>query len=108
MAGGSKLPTLTILSRLEELFIYPGRSKLERILPDYLRQRRWFGSKTRTIRSAILHTIVPIPTPERTAFYNLVQVQYAEGSPELYALPLIFIGTDQGEELLEKKHAMVA
>ena len=104
----AELPTLTVAGNWEEVFQAPGRSALERLLPDYLRRRRWFGGKTRTVRSATLRDTVPIPGSTATVFYNLVLVEYADGGPELYALPLTFAGGAVAEKLLETSPQVVA
>ncbi|HMF16453.1 MAG TPA: putative maltokinase [Gemmataceae bacterium] len=96
---GREVPTLTAARNWEEVIQPRGRSALERLLPDYLRRRRWFGGKTKRIRSATLRDTIPIPGSPATVFYNLVLVEYADGVPELYALPLTFAGGDHAEQL---------
>ncbi|HEY3788438.1 MAG TPA: putative maltokinase, partial [Urbifossiella sp.] len=66
----------------------PSRRQLERLLPGFLASRRWFGGKARTIRSAHIADVIPIrPTP---VSYAVVQVNYNEGEPEQYLIPLGF------------------
>lgn len=65
------------------------REGLPRLLPEYLIQQRWFGGKARTIESAAVLDLLPIPVDQHTAFLILAQVKYAEGEDDLYALPLI-------------------
>jgi len=59
MATRNEPAVLTIQGTWEELFGNE-RSALERILPDYLRPRRWFGGKTKDIRSVTLKHVIPI------------------------------------------------
>src|SRR5262249_22674961 len=85
------------------------RSALERILPDYLRPRRWFGGKTKDIRSVTLQNVIPIPSSISTVFYNLVQVGYVDGTLDLYAVPLAFASGTHVQDLLENSpHAIAA
>jgi maltose alpha-D-glucosyltransferase/alpha-amylase len=54
-------------------------------LPAYLKTRRWFQGKDRTIRTIdILDTI---PIPDTSAQLLLGQVEYTDGDPEIYVLP---------------------
>ncbi len=57
---------------------------LERVLPGYLRTRRWFGGRSRRIQEVTVVDSIPLGD----AVIKMVQVAYREGEPELYALPL--------------------
>jgi len=71
-----------------------------RFLPDHLRSRRWFRSKTRSIRSiSIVETVRLLPG--RSAIF-IVQVVFSEGDMETYALPLSVAQGLEASELLEK------
>ena len=66
--------------------------RFESLLPDYLVHRRWFRSKSRRIRSTSIEDVVPVGGSGRTApvgYVALVQVEYTEGDPETYVLPLV-------------------
>ena len=108
MATRNEPAVLTIQGNWEELFGNE-RSALERILPDYLRPRRWFGGKTKDIRSVTLQHAIPIPSSISTVFYNLVQVGYVDGALDQYAVPLTFASGTHAQDLLENSpHAVVA
>ncbi|HVR30675.1 MAG TPA: maltose alpha-D-glucosyltransferase, partial [Thermoanaerobaculia bacterium] len=68
-------------------------ARLARVLQDDLPKRRWFRAKARTARSTRLRDLVPVPldVPEREAvgLVALAEVQYSEGEPETYAIPLV-------------------
>jgi maltose alpha-D-glucosyltransferase/alpha-amylase len=68
----------------------PGRTALAEALPAYLRGRRWFAGKARSIRQVELPDTVPLPTEAGPVFLTLVRVEFAEGEPEVYAVPLAF------------------
>src|SRR5262249_2358810 len=109
MAAWSEAPTLKVQGSWVEILQPPGRGALERLLPDYLCGCRWFGGQTRAIPAATLRQAIPIPASANTIFYNLVLVEYFDGKPELYALPLAFIGGAPAEKLLEHHpHAVLA
>ncbi len=56
------------------------------VLPDFLVRQRWFGGKSRHIRSTRIVDWTGIDRPK--AALALVQVQYESGAPETYFLPL--------------------
>lgn len=70
----------TIWTRLQD--------ELRQALPEFLRARRWFGGKTRHIRSVESVDAIPIPHPGAAAVL-LIQVNYAEGPAEKYTVPLV-------------------
>ncbi|MGH7506398.1 MAG: maltose alpha-D-glucosyltransferase [Longimicrobiales bacterium] len=82
-------------SKLEELVTGRGRAQLERALPGFLLGRRWFQGKARTIRNLSLADVVPVPATGRDARLALIHVEYVEGDPEMYVLPLA-LGMGEG------------
>ncbi|MEO5753299.1 MAG: maltose alpha-D-glucosyltransferase [Chthoniobacterales bacterium] len=79
--------TLDAEPNFAALLSHSYRSQLEReILPDYLRTCRWFGAKARSIRE--MRIIEQIPVAENAGQLWLVQVDYTDGAPEIYALPV--------------------
>ncbi len=67
------------------------RRSLDAALPAFLRQRRWFVSKARHVQAARIRDEVLVRTPDRASgerAYALVRVDFTEGEPEHYALPL--------------------
>src|SRR5262249_8940037 len=83
-----QLPTLQIAGTLENLFMGESRVALEAILPTYLKERRWFGGKARKMKSVQLLEAIPAHCGPSEAYITLVQVDYAEGDPDMYVLPL--------------------
>lgn len=64
---------------------------LERLLPTVLPARRWFASKARTLRNARVAGRIPINQPgaaKGSRMLTLVKTEFAEGEPEIYAMPL--------------------
>ena len=83
-------PRLDVEGRWEALFEDDTVRALERILPDYLVARRWFGSKARTLKTVELVEHIPFDYDDTTAMITFVQCTYTEGQPERYLLPLAF------------------
>jgi maltose alpha-D-glucosyltransferase / alpha-amylase len=96
-------PRLTVSGSWDRLLRGPARHRLEDVLPAYLRPRRWFGSKTRRIKGTEVTEALSIPasTPDQApvAYLCLVRVEFADGDPETYALPLAFATGDQADDL---------
>jgi maltose alpha-D-glucosyltransferase / alpha-amylase len=85
------------------------RPLLNDILADYLRPRRWFGGKARRIRSVQVVDALDASTDELPAYIALVRVEYVDGDPETYVLPLALAGGKRAQRLMkEHPHAVVA
>lgn len=65
------------------------QNELERALPDFIKARRWFGGKTRAVRSVEIADIVPIPHPAIAAAIVVARVNYSEGPSDAYTVPLL-------------------
>ncbi len=95
---GAELPALEIDGTFEDLFTDRGLATLEDVLPGHMQSRRWFRSKARRIKTVEVVDAIPVPMVEettpgqptegRTAVLTLVHVEYTEGDPETYSLPL--------------------
>jgi maltose alpha-D-glucosyltransferase/alpha-amylase len=97
----TQLPCLTVTDSWEHVFQGRGKVALEAILPNYLRARHWFGGKTRHMTSASLREVMPLSWAPSLAFVTLVQVEYAEGEPDLYVLPLTYATGEQAVQMQE-------
>jgi maltose alpha-D-glucosyltransferase/alpha-amylase len=108
-AAEAQLPVLTAAGDWEKVFTNTARDALEEALPEYLKQRRWFGGKARKIRRTEITQDFRVTYGEKAAHVCLVRVEYGEGTPETYLLPLAFAAGDQAVHLLEEApHAVVA
>ena len=70
----------------EEVFSDSVQADLARLLPSFLRGRPWFLSRNRRIRAVELADVMHLP--ETSAYILLVRVEFDEGEPEIYQLPL--------------------
>ncbi len=96
LPGDLEPPTVAVGGQWTALLRGPGRERLAAALPDALRQQRWFGGKAREIRSVTITDVIPVGAKDRPAFHVLlVQVEYVDGEPEEYVLPITFA---EGEE----------
>ncbi len=79
---------LVVTERWERILEREARSSLEARLPDVLKARRWFAGKARAIQSVRIVESVPIPVGSSAVFLLFVLVEYEDGAPQLYTLPL--------------------
>jgi len=89
-----------------------GRGALERVLGKYMASRRWFRGKARVRKASTIVDAVPFPGREgapATYWMLLVRVEYSEGAPETYVLPVGFATGEQAKHLQERcGHAVIA
>jgi maltose alpha-D-glucosyltransferase/alpha-amylase len=93
-----EIPVLVTDGSWEHIFEGRPLEQLERILPGFLRGRRWFSGKGRRIRTARVAEAVPIQHEQRTSYLVLVRVEYTEGDPETYALAMAFTLAQREED----------
>ena len=84
----------------ESVFAAAGRLFEERMLPDHLPRQRWFGSKSRSILGTNITDWGTFGPSGKLALAT-VQVNYAEGTPENYLLPLSLLFGDAADTLRE-------
>jgi maltose alpha-D-glucosyltransferase / alpha-amylase len=89
-------PTVTVSGAWTALLRGPGRERLEAVLPDVLQGQRWFGGKAREVRATTVTEVLPIgPKDDPTLHVLVVHVDYVDGHPEEYLVPITFA---EGEE----------
>ncbi len=104
-----QVPTLAVAGGWESLLRKETKSPLEKYLPEFLRPRRWFGGKARRIKSVEIEEAIPVPHDGRASYAALLHVEYTEGDPETYLLPLAFATGEGAQEIAEQTpHMMVA
>ena len=107
------LPSLVAPARGTRSSIATTGNGSTRCCPRLLRSRRWFGAKGRRVtrgahrRRRRAAAAVPLeratrscdaPRPARIAF---VEVEYLDGEPETYVLPIAFVPGAAGERFIE-------
>jgi len=104
-----RVPALRVAGGWEQLFRKEAKTGLEKILPDYLKTRRWFGGKARRIKSVSIRESVPLPGTDPPSALLLVQVEYSDVEPETYSFPVAFAtGEHAARVQRESPHAVVA
>ena len=78
------------------------RRELEAALPGYLPTRRWFGAKARRVKAVQVVEAVPVEYLGATALVTTVlHVEFFDGDPERYLLPLAAMHMDPEGEIRE-------
>jgi maltose alpha-D-glucosyltransferase / alpha-amylase len=109
--SGEAVPLIESPARLDALLTGAGATSLMRLMPAYLRARRWFRSKARRIKSVSLHDSVPFNVVGADAALVVLNVEYTQGEAEHYLLPLALAraaGDEQQRIAREQPQAVVA
>ena len=75
-----------LVTSWEDVFSEEVQAALARVMPAFLRSRPWFLSRNRRIRLTDFADIVRLP--ETNSYLLLLRVEFDEGEPEIYQLPL--------------------
>ncbi|WP_373058159.1 maltose alpha-D-glucosyltransferase [Zunongwangia sp. H14] len=85
-----------------ELLQMKVQTKLEtKVLPVYLNSCRWFGGKSRVIQNISVNNKIDIPVKELPATLITIEINYNDGLPEVYQLPMAFVPYHKEEEIRE-------
>jgi maltose alpha-D-glucosyltransferase / alpha-amylase len=104
-----ELPVAAVAENWEELFRKEGQSQLLSLLLPYIRHRRWFGGKARKVQRAVLGNAIHFPCKSESAYLALVQLEYTEGEPDIYVVPLkCASGSDAENVLQNSRQAAIA
>jgi maltose alpha-D-glucosyltransferase/alpha-amylase len=102
-------PTLSVTGEGKDLYRRGKKPALEAALLGYIRQRRWFSGKARYIRSSEIEDVVAIPYDNSTAHIILIRIDYSEGEPETYLVPVTLAwGEEAGQVIDELPQAVIA
>ncbi len=93
--GAEELPLIHAKS-WGEVFADRNREVLSSAILRYVRSRRWFGGKARTVNTvAILETV---PLNREAGTLVVVEIDYTEGEPDRYLLPLAMAQARRADE----------
>jgi len=103
------LPEIDLTGGWEGVVAEKARPALENVLPRYLRDRRWFGGKARKIKQTKIVDAVQVPGDQWPVYVTFVRVEYTEGEPETYLLPLTFAAGESGQAVTKSApHSVLA
>ncbi|HEY4640511.1 MAG TPA: maltose alpha-D-glucosyltransferase [Thermoanaerobaculia bacterium] len=90
----------------EEVFADRNRTALGRALETYVRSRRWFSGKARTITS--LQVTETVALPNDAGQLTFLRIDYADGEPETYLLPLAIMHARRAQEQKTRLPTLIA
>ena len=101
--GGMELGEvrLAVTGAWENTLRGKGKAALEACLPAFLATRRWFGGKARRVVGSRILDAVPIKGDPVQARLLRVLVEYTEGDPETYLLPVTYVSGEKADRLRE-------
>ncbi|HSP14572.1 MAG TPA: maltose alpha-D-glucosyltransferase [Thermoanaerobaculia bacterium] len=82
---GEEVP-LVGAKKWEEVFADRNREALTAAITHYVRSRRWFAGKAHTVSNLTIRELFALP--KRSAYLSLIDVEFTEGEPQTYLLPL--------------------
>ncbi|MEI7592066.1 MAG: maltose alpha-D-glucosyltransferase [Actinomycetes bacterium] len=108
-----ELPVLSVADDWRQLFLSRGRGRaaLNRAWPAFFERNRWYGGRSRTLRTAEVFDAVPMSPGQGNpaALIALVHVEYAEGESETYVVPLtVAAGPLADVVVADHPHAAIA
>src|SRR5437763_4569679 len=105
-----EVPTLRFEPQLATLLNGDQRKLIERqILPDYVRNRRWFGSKARSISGMRVAEELHVSDQPDAGRIWFVEVTYRDAASETYTLPVKITRGPAARSLAESApHAVIA
>jgi maltose alpha-D-glucosyltransferase / alpha-amylase len=89
----------------DDVFADRNRHALERALSRYLKGRRWFAAKARTINSIVVRQAAALSKDVRLA---IIDVEFTEGEAQTYVLPLGMSNLRRGDESESHASATIA
>jgi maltose alpha-D-glucosyltransferase/alpha-amylase len=88
---------LNVEENWEDVFDERHHFLLERALQSWLPSRRWFGGKARTIKSVRVQETIRVPVGAEKVFFAFLQVEFLQGDPDTYVLPLTSMAGEAAE-----------
>jgi len=100
--GGDASRRLTVRGGASDALKGGAKAPLNRVLPSYLAERRWFGDKSRRIRSTEIADVIPVPGNNGgppAGHLVVVDVNLDQGLPESYVLAVAHAEGDDAAEI---------
>jgi maltose alpha-D-glucosyltransferase/alpha-amylase len=93
--GAEELPMIPAKS-LGEVFADRNREVLSLAILRYVRSRRWFAAKARTVSAVRIEETVPIS--REAGSVAMLEIEYTDGEPDRYLLPLAMAQARRADE----------
>ena len=93
--GAEELPLIAAKS-WAEVFAERNRDALSTAILRYVRGRRWFGAKARTVNALTIRETIPLS--REAGSLAVLEIEYTDGEPERYLLPLAMAQMRRADE----------
>jgi maltose alpha-D-glucosyltransferase/alpha-amylase len=93
--SGEELPFIPAKT-WDEVFANRQRGVLTEAILRYVRTRRWFGGKARNVSTLSIFEVVPLS--REAGCLVIVDIEYADGEPDRYLLPLAIAQARRAED----------
>ncbi len=102
---GQKLPVLPVAEGLQNVLVPTmargrGPEQLESVLPDFIRDQRWFGGKAEVLESACVEDAVRLQT-NPVVYLSIIEVTL-ENDSTFYTLPLMAASEEESSSILSE------
>jgi len=94
-ATGEEVPLIDAKT-LDEVLAQRNRDALATALLQYIRSRRWFAAKARTVSGVAVREAVHLP--HDAGVLAIVEIDYTEGESERYVLPMSIAAARRADE----------
>jgi maltose alpha-D-glucosyltransferase/alpha-amylase len=104
------VPSINAPAQLDVLLGHNQREYLEReVLPNHIRNSRWFASKARTFRNLKVIEQLAFPSDDDGARLWFVEVNYLDAPTETYAIPIRIASAEMARSITQNApYAVVA
>ena len=93
------LQTLVVDRDWQEIFRDDDRARVETHLWSFLKRRPWFAAGERLMKSVQIQEAIGIPAGARQDYLLILLVEYMEGDPQRYLLPVGLATGELAEEI---------
>ncbi|MFC2021481.1 maltose alpha-D-glucosyltransferase, partial [Chloroflexota bacterium] len=97
---GEAIPTLTLSGEWTDLYKRRSKSQMQEALLSYIKQKRWYGGKTRRCNLLGIEDYITVPYGKQTAHMVIIRLEYTDGEPENYMVPITFTRGEDVERVI--------
>ena len=102
-----RVPALLNGENWEEVLEDRGLASLQPALLGYIDAQRWFRGKGRRVKSVSVRDKIQLPATPARVFLLVLGVEYVEGDPEDYLLPIGFALAEERKQIEESARNLV-
>ncbi len=100
--GWDRLPLLETEKSWKDLFAGDAQETLVKFIPKHIKTQRWFGGKSRRIKSAAVDETIFPKMQDLQAVILFIRIEFTDGANETYVLPVVYVSRKNSGELFEQ------